>query len=245
MLEDRVEILGVPFVCATMNEMVETVHEHVKKEEKCFIVTANPEIVMKANQEKEYMEIIRHADYVTADGIGIVKAAQWLKKPLPERVAGYDMMIRFLELSNQHAYKVYLLGAKEEVLQEAVRRIRKQYPNVDLVGARNGYFQWEDSTIIDEIKEKQPDFIFVALGMGRQEKWIAEHMPHVQKGVFMGVGGSFDVLAGALKRAPEAWIRLHLEWLYRLLQQPSRAKRMMALPKFVLKVWREKVAKGK
>ncbi|WP_035019887.1 WecB/TagA/CpsF family glycosyltransferase [Anoxybacillus flavithermus] len=236
-----VHILGVPFVRATMDEMMSVIHAHVKQQKPCFIVTANPEIVMKANEEPTYMATIQQADYVVADGIGVVKAAEWLGTPLPERVAGYDMLRRCLRIADEHQYRVYMIGAKEEVVQAAAQHIRQHYPNVRLVGVRNGYFDWSDQTIVEEVKQAEPDFVFVALGMGKQEQWIAEHMHTVGRGVWMGVGGSFDVLAGVVKRAPELWIRLNLEWLYRLLKQPTRAKRMMALPRFAWTIFKQKV----
>lgn len=238
-----VHILGVPFVRATMDEMMSVIHAHVKQQKPCFIVTANPEIVMKANEEPTYMATIQQADYVVADGIGVVKAAEWLGTPLPERVAGYDLLCRCLQLADEHEYRVYMIGAKEEVVQAAAKHVRDRYPNARLVGVRNGYFDWNDQTIVEEVKQAEPDFVFVALGMGKQEQWIAEHIHTVGRGVWMGVGGSFDVLAGVVKRAPELWIRLNLEWLYRLLKQPTRAKRMMALPRFAWTILKQKVVR--
>ncbi len=156
-----VHILGVPFVRATMDDMVAIVHERVKQQKPCFIVTANPEIVMKAKEEPTYMATIQQADYVVADGIGVVKAAELLGTPLPERVAGYDLLCRCLQLANEHEYRVYMIGAKEEVVQAAAQHIRNHYPNVHVVGVRNGYFDWNDKTIVEEVKQAQPDFVLL------------------------------------------------------------------------------------
>lgn len=241
MLLERVHILGVPFVNTTRKQFVETLHQHIQQKEKAFVVTANPEIVMKANTDLHYKKIIQQADYITADGIGVVKAGQLLNTPLPERVTGYELMIDLLALANERAYRVYLLGAAEETLQKTIKNMQHTYPKVKLVGSHHGFFDWNSSHIQQEIEEKKPDLIFVALGVPRQEQWIAEHIETFEKGIFIGVGGSFDVIAGTVKRAPVAWQKANLEWLYRIIKQPSRLKRSLALPRFALKVLWQKV----
>lgn len=241
-MEDKfVSILGVQFINTRMKEMVARIEQKLDHNEKAFVVTANPEIVMKVLEDSTYKQYIDKASYVTADGIGVVKAAQILGNPLPERVAGYDLMRNLLAVLNDKKLKLYMLGAQEETIQKAVQTVNEEYPNINLVGYHNGFFQWEDPTIINEINEKQPDLILVALGVPRQEKWIAENIDSVEKGVFIGVGGSFDVLAGTVKRAPEIWQKLNLEWFYRLAKQPSRWRRMLALPHFALKVFGQKL----
>lgn len=237
----KVTILGVDFIHITLEKMVEKCDQHVKEAQKAFLVTANPEIVLYAHQNQDYRKVIDKANYITADGIGVVKAAQLLGEPLPERVTGFDLFIRLLEISNKHQYSVYLLGAKQEVLDKAKENIRLTYPNVNIVGSHNGFFDWQDPTIENEIKAKKPDFVFVALGFPRQEQWISQKIDQFNQGVFVGIGGSFDVLAGEVKRAPEIWQKLNVEWLYRLLKQPTRWRRMLALPKFALKIISQKV----
>jgi N-acetylglucosaminyldiphosphoundecaprenol N-acetyl-beta-D-mannosaminyltransferase len=241
MSRQRVDILGVPFLNTTQQEFVHLLHKHVKQQEKAFVVTANPEIVMKTLEDSDFKKIVQQATYVTADGIGVVKAAQLLNKPLPERVTGYDTMIELLKLSNENQYSIYLLGATQETLEKAEKKIKKTYPNVVIAGSHNGFFDWSKTDIQEEIKKTEPDFVFVALGVPRQEKWIASNYHLFNKGIFIGVGGSFDVIAGTVERAPKAWQKANLEWLYRLIKQPSRWKRMLALPKFALKILKEKV----
>ncbi|MEC1770267.1 WecB/TagA/CpsF family glycosyltransferase [Schinkia azotoformans] len=242
-MEDKfVSILGVNFINTNMNDMVERLKERMQSGQKGFVVTANPEIVMKALEDPTYKKYVEKADYVTADGIGVVKGAQILGKPLLERVAGYDLMRNLLTVLNEKKLKLYMLGAQEETIEKAVQTIKVEYPDLEIAGYHHGFFKWEDPAIINEIKETQPDLILVALGMPRQEKWIAEHIDHVEKGVFIGVGGSFDVVAGTVKRAPEVWQKLNLEWFYRLLKQPSRWRRMLALPHFALKVVGQKIS---
>ncbi len=236
-----VEILNVPFINTTLNDFTnQLLNEHTLKSKKAFIVTANPEIVMYANQDSDYMKILNKADYITPDGIGIVKAANKLGKPLPERVTGFDLMKDLLEKADEYQMSVYLLGAKHEVIEEAKVNIEKTYPNLKIVGYHDGYFDWETNKVADEIDALKPDFVFVALGVPRQEKWISQNIDRFQKGVFMGVGGCFDVWAGAVKRAPEFWQKVHLEWFYRLINQPSRLGRMMAIPKFMMKINKQK-----
>lgn len=240
MNDNHVSILGIDFTVTTMNEMTERLREHIARSEKAFVITANPEIVMKAQESEKFRNITKQASYVVADGIGVVKAAKMLGRPLPERVTGFDLTVKLLNILNEENRTLYMLGAKDEVLQQAINNVQAQYPNIQIVGSHHGYFDIQDDAIPQEIAEKQPDLTLVALGCPRQEEWISTHYDKFQKGVFIGVGGTFDVLAGAVERAPEVWQKLNLEWLYRLLKQPSRWRRMLALPRFVLKVLQQK-----
>jgi N-acetylglucosaminyldiphosphoundecaprenol N-acetyl-beta-D-mannosaminyltransferase len=234
---EQVNILGIHFIDTTLKDFTQTVSKRIDQELKTFIITANPEIVMYAQKDKKYKRIMESADYITADGIGIVKAASYLGHPLPERVTGFELMQKLLGVANQNKKKIYLLGAKEEVLLQTVNVIETSYPNIEITGYHHGFFDLNDPSIAEEIKSRRPDLVFVALGFPRQEKWISEHLDSFDKGIFIGIGGSFDVLSGNIKRAPVVWQKLNVEWLYRLVQQPSRWKRMLVLPKFALKVF--------
>lgn len=238
---EKVDILGIPFVNTTKAQFVKKLDEHLANQDKVFVVTANPEIVMKAREDEQYKKVIDQATYITADGIGVVKAAQLLNKPIPERVTGYDTTLDLLALAQEKQYSIYLLGGQQETLEKAVANIRSSYPRINIAGQHNGFFDWRSNTIQQEIIEKKPDLIFVALGVPRQENWIAQNLPALEKGVCIGVGGSFDVIAGTVERAPEIWQKANLEWLYRLIKQPSRWKRMLALPRFGLKILKVKV----
>ncbi|QQZ10251.1 WecB/TagA/CpsF family glycosyltransferase [Heyndrickxia vini] len=240
---NHVEILGVPFIHSTRNEFVDILHQRIKQQKKTFVVTANPEIVMMANENKGFMEYLQAADFITPDGIGIVKAAGWLKKPLPERVPGFDTMKDLLSLANENQYRVYFLGAKQEVLDQFIHIVSNEYPKMEIAGFRNGFFDLDNPQIAEEICGLKPDLIFVALGAPRQEQWIYQNIGKFDKGIFMGVGGSFDGIAGVVPRAPEIWQKLNIEWLYRLIQQPTRWKRMLAIPRFVFKVLLQKTNK--
>lgn len=236
----QVTIMGVPFLHIDQKGFVSLLENRIQQKEKTFVVTANPEVVMTANENPQVMGYLEKATYICADGIGVVKAAQILGESLPERVTGYDTMVRLLEVGNQKHYKIFLLGAQNDTLKKAVDNIHATYPNVEIVGYEDGYFNWEDNDIAERISQTQPDLVFVALGVPRQEKWISENLDRFTHGVFMGVGGSFDVIAGTVKRAPVLWQKMNLEWLYRLLSQPTRFKRMLALPRFAIKVYQLK-----
>ncbi|MFJ7993889.1 WecB/TagA/CpsF family glycosyltransferase [Peribacillus frigoritolerans] len=239
MTEKFVEILTIPFIDSNMDEfMNRMIYPRLMNQEKTFVVTANPEIVEYANEHKDYKDIIISADYITPDGVGIIMASKWLNQPLQERITGFDLMNELFRVADEKALKVYLLGAEENVIKAAALKVKELYPGLELVGYNHGYIDIKDDTLPKSIAELEPDIILTALGFPRQEKWVSRHYALFNKGLFMGVGGSFDVLAGKVNRAPVFWQKMRLEWLYRLIQQPSRWKRMLALPRFVLKVRR-------
>ncbi|MGE7183704.1 WecB/TagA/CpsF family glycosyltransferase [Peribacillus sp. NPDC006672] len=239
MTEKFVEILSIPFIDSNMDEFMNgMIYPRLMNQEKTFVVTANPEIVEYANEHQDYKDIIISADYITPDGIGIIMASKWLNQPLQERITGFDLMNELFRVADEKALKVYLLGAEEHVIEAAALKAKELYPGLELVGYNHGYIDIKDDSLAKSIAELEPDIILTALGFPRQEKWVSRHYPLFKKGVFMGVGGSFDVLAGKVNRAPVFWQKMRLEWLYRLIQQPSRWKRMLALPRFVFKVRR-------
>lgn len=239
-MNNYVNILGVNFINTSFADMEQLLVNHLEKEEKTFVVTANPEIVMYAKDDEQYMEYVQSANYVVPDGNGILLAAKMMNQPLKERVTGYDLTIALLQKANEKGWNVYLLGGREEVNKRAADRMAKDFPSIHLVGRHDGYFDWDDTSLKKKISSLQPDLILVALGFPRQEKWIAENISSFSKGVFIGVGGSIDVIAGEVKRAPDFWQKLKLEWFYRLIKQPSRWRRMLALPQFVMEVQKKK-----
>lgn len=237
------KFMGFNFINTSMNEFVGEIEKHIETSTKAFIVTANPEIVMYAKSDKEYEGIVKEATYVTPDGIGVIIGSKIIGRPIQERLPGFDFMGKLLELSNEKGYRVYFLGAKEEVIRTATNNIQEKFPNITIAGYHNGFFDWNDHELLHDIKERKPDIIFVGLGFPRQEKWIAQNMSFFEKGIFIGVGGSFDVWAGTVKRAPLIWQKMNLEWLYRLVKQPSRWRRMLVLPVFLGKVLKIRFSK--
>ena len=237
-IKKPVKILGVPVHPLTMNESVAVLEEKLQKKEQAFVVTANAEIIMMCQQDKEYNNIVsEQADLVLPDGAGAVWAGRYLGNDVPERVAGFDLYNQLLKLSADKGYKAYFFGGAPGVAEAAKNKAEELYPGVQIVGCRNGYFtEAEEEAIIKEINDAAPDMLFVALGAPKQEKWLVKYRNQLKPRVLMGIGGSFDVLAGKMERAPKWMQEASLEWAFRLYKQPSRFMRMLALPKFVLKV---------
>ncbi|WP_085522167.1 WecB/TagA/CpsF family glycosyltransferase [Tuberibacillus sp. Marseille-P3662] len=240
MSSSKVDILGIQFINSSLVDIMKLLNNHIQKKEKAFVVTANPEIVVHSHRDQNYRKLINTATYITPDGTGIVKASRFLNQPICERVTGFDIFMNALQVADEKQWCVYFLGAKDAVLNRTLETVKQLYPSLKTVGAHHGYFGLDDEHIIEDIRQAQPDFIFVAMGFPRQEQWIARHISKFEKGVFIGVGGCFDVLSGTTKRAPQIWQKLNIEWLYRLLQQPQRGRRMMALPLFALKILKQK-----
>ena len=243
MEKNFVEIFNIPFINMKKEEILKILEQRVVENKKTYVVTANAEIVMYAKENVSYFNIITKADYIVPDGIGVVKGAKILKKEIKERVPGIELMGDLLKIANKFNQKVYFYGAKNEVIEKMIERIKSDYPNINIVGYSNGYINDADNKITDEIINLQPDYVFVAKGAPLQDEWINKVIQKTNKGLFMGVGGSFDVLAGEVKRAPEIWQKLNLEWLYRIAGDPKRWKRSMALPKFVIEVLKLRISK--
>lgn len=234
------QILDVPFDALTMTEAVEKVMGFLADDKQHYICTPNPEIVMEAQHDKELMKILREADLVVPDGIGVVWASRYSEILLTERVAGYDLTQNIFSRIAGKNESVYFFGGAPGVASTAARQMKKVYPGLKIVGGHNGYFDAEEEKkIIADIKRLSPSILLVGLGAPKQEKWIYEHLEEVGAKVAIGVGGSFDVMAGNVKRAPKLFRKLGLEWFYRLITQPTRWRRMMRLPKFVLTVLRK------
>lgn len=206
----------------------------LQQQKKTFIVTANPEIVMKTKEDADYKRIVQSADYVIADGIGIVKASSIKKQPLKERIPGFELMVDLLDYADEKGLRCYFLGATEAVSEKMVETVAEHFPHLIIAGHHHGFFDLDDAQVAEKVKQAQPDLIFVALGLPRQEQWIARHLDDFDKGLFMGVGGSFDTLTGEVPRAPKFWINLNLEWFYRLLKQPFRWKRILKVFQFMI-----------
>lgn len=239
-MQDKITILGIPFDNMTRKEFLKQLYLRMENKEKTFLVTANPEIVMYAQKHPSYYNLLMEADFIAPDGIGIVRASRKLDTPIKERVPGFELMMGLLEIANLNQKRVYFIGAHEEVVNLTVKNVKDKWPNINIVGHRNGYFNHGDPSIIKEVKATRPDIVFVAFGFPRQEQWIQTYLKEADYGVAVGVGGSFDVLSGNAKRAPYLVQKFHVEWLYRLLKQPSRYKRMLALPLFIKEVYRQK-----
>ena len=244
---DKVEVLGIYFDNVNMTEAVERCEHMLNGEKANLLVTPNPEIVMKAKEDSEYKDIINNrASLVIPDGIGIIKGAKILETPLKERVAGYDLICNLLEKYKNGEKTFYFWGSKPGVADIAKQKCEEKYPNIKIVGTDDGYFDdAKKEQIINKISELKPDILLVGIGFPKQEKLINSLL---DKNIFklaIGCGGSIDVLSGTVKRAPKLFIKLHIEWSWRLIKQPSRIGRMMVLPKFLSEVKKEAKAKKK
>lgn len=232
------EILGCPVDVLTMDMAVERISSAIASDSTCQVVTANAEMLYAAQHDPELFVILQDAGMVTADGMGVILAARMLGLPLPERVAGYDLLHTLAARSERMGWKFYLLGARREVVEAAAAAMRRMYPAMTIVGYHDGYFTpAETGAVLQEIKESKADILLVALGVPKAEKWLHANLTRSGATIGIGVGGSFDILAGVVQRAPLWMQRLGLEWLFRLWKQPSRFWRMLALPKFIWMVF--------
>ena len=236
-MAERVNILGVDVDAVTMAEAVDVVRRAMDTRAGVMVATANAEMLMRATHDEELRRILNASALVVPDGAGTVWAARHLGHAMPERVAGYDLAQELLRRAPAKGRRVYFFGAAPGVAEKAKAKAEQIYPGIEIVGVRNGFFSPADNAaIIAEIRAARPDLLLVALGVPKQEKWIAAHLAELDVPVAIGVGGTLDVMAGVMKRAPHWMQKAKLEWLFRGLMQPKRAGRLLALPKFVLKV---------
>lgn len=206
-------------------------------DEKKFIVTANPETLMIGQSNPEFDELLKREEtQIVPDGIGVVKAGRILGYEIESRVTGVEIAKTLLILANEYKKSIYLFGAKKEVLEMLVQKIHNQYPEILIKGYKDGYVKDRDE-VFENIVKCEPDIVLVALGIPYQEMLIGKYLNQFQKGIFVGVGGSFDVLSGSKKRAPQIFIKLNLEWLYRITTEPKRIGRFCkSNVKFLFKI---------
>ncbi|MDO4581813.1 MAG: WecB/TagA/CpsF family glycosyltransferase [Bacillota bacterium] len=207
------------------------------------VVTINPEGVWLALGDAGLRQLIERAALVTADGAGILWAAQKLGTPLAERVTGVDLLQRLCAAAARDGRSVYLLGSAAGVAEQAAARLRESYPRLRIAGCDNGYFREREAQAIAAVAQAAPDILFAGLGMPYQEKWLAAHLSELNCGAAIGVGGSFDVVAGQVRRAPLWLQKLRLEWLWRLAADPKRWRRYLTIPRYMRAVSREARAK--
>jgi len=232
-------ILGVPIHPVTNEEFLDLVARFVDEGVPRQVCTANPEFVMTAQRQPEFMAVLQNADLVLADGVGLLWAARRQGRALPERVTGSDGIYLLAERAAREGWKLFLLGAQPGVAAKTAEILSHRFPGLQVVGVYAGSPRDEDyPEIARQIKAAGPDILLVAYGAPRQDLWIASHKEDLGTPVAMGVGGAFDFVAGVQKRAPIWLIRLNLEWLWRLLTQPWRWRRQLDLPRFVWRVVR-------
>jgi len=236
---DRITILGAPIDRVTMAGTLDRLESFVKEGGPHIVVTADASGLVQAQSDSEHLAIIHGADLVTPDSVGIMWAARRAGQPLPERVSGVDLVDRVCALSANKGYRLFFLGSAPGVAELAAEKLRLRHPGCNIVGTRHGYFPADsDDLVAREVAEFKPDFLFVAMGIPRQEKFIRATVEIIRAPVAIGVGGSLDVFSGRTKRAPRLLQKLHLEWAWRLLLNPKKIAKVKSLPRFVLLVLR-------
>ena len=235
----RINVLGVGFDNLTMKEAVDRGMELLHSPGTHTVATPNPEIVEVCRENLAARQAVNGADLVLPDGVGVVKGAKMLGTPLKEKVPGIEFAAGLMERMAAEGLSLYLLGAKPGVAEEAGRRLAAKYPGLKIAGTSDGYFK-EDGPVIEAIRQSGADCVFVCLGAPKQELWMAKHGAETGARLLCGLGGSLDVFAGVVERAPKFWSDHGLEWFYRLCKEPRRAGRMMKLPLFLVHVRKEK-----
>lgn len=235
-------ILNINIHDLSYGEVLDSIEKFIHSGGPHILVCANPEILMYAQRKPEYRDYVNGADLVTADGVGVLWASRILGSPLKERVPGTDLAYSLARLSSEKGYSLYFLGGEPGIAEKAASNLARLYPGVRIVGTHHGFFSGdEEREIVSDIKDKKPDILMVCLGMYRQEMWIKRHFCDLNVPVCFGNGGALDFISGKRQRAPKWMIRMGLEWLFRLIQEPGRIKRQMYLPVFVVKVLAQRV----
>lgn len=235
----RIDVLGVGFDNLTMQEAVARGAELLEQEGCHYVVTPNPEIVETCRENPAARDAVNGADLVLPDGVGIIKGAQILGTPMKEKTPGIEFAAHLMDEMGRKGKSLYLLGAKPGVAEAAAQRLQEQYPGLRIAGTHDGYFK-DDGPVVEAIAASGADCVFVCLGAPKQELWMAKNGPATGARLLCGLGGSLDVFAGVVERAPKFWSDHGLEWFYRLLHNPSRIGRMMKLPLFLVHVKAEK-----
>ncbi len=233
----KINILGTNIDNVNFEQAIDYLKECLKGTKNNIVVTPNPEMIVIAKKESEFRDLLNSASLCTADGIGVVYASRLYKQRLTQRVCGFDMTMEMIKSHEQTNASFYLLGAGKGVAEKACQNLKNTYKGINILGCHDGYFdEQEEKNIIDEIKELKPDILIIGLGMKKQEMFANKYKDILPCKIMFCVGGTIDVLSGEVKRAPDIFIKLNLEWFYRLITNPSRFLRMFKLPYFVILV---------
>ncbi|MEG0371776.1 MAG: WecB/TagA/CpsF family glycosyltransferase [Clostridium sp.] len=230
--------LGVEVSTLSMDEVILEVDRVISEEEKTFIVAINPEKIMKAQEDKELLKLINKANIKIPDGSGVVLASILKQGSIKGRVTGIDLFKNICFVGANREYKIFLLGSKKNVVERASQKLKEEIKGINIVGIQDGYFE-DNKKVIKSINESGANVVFVAFGSPKQEKWITDNMDKINANVFMGVGGSFDVISGDIQRAPKWMQKCGSEWIYRLIKEPRRISRVKVFPKFLIKTFQK------
>lgn len=241
----KYDILGVNVDNATMDEAVAQLASYIETDDAHMVVTPNAEILYMCYEDKGLCDIVNSASFVSPDGVGVLYAAKIFGTPLKEKVAGCELGFNLLQEAVKKDAGLFLFGAKPGVAETAGKRLQEQVPGLKISGTRDGYFKPEDTdAIVKQINDSGAKILWVCLGAPKQEKWMHENRDKLKVGVMLGLGGSIDLYAGNVKRAPKLFIALKCEWLYRLLKEPKRLGRMLNIPK-VLRIAKKEAKRRK
>lgn len=238
----RIDVLGVGVDSLTAEEAAQKAAELASGDKFSYAVTPNPEFILLAKKDEKFKATLNAADLVVADGIGVVKAAKILGRPLKAKVPGIELGEALCASMAKTGGRLFLLGAKPGVAKAAGESLMKKHPGLKVCGSHDGYFK-EDGPVVEEIKAAGADVVFVCLGAPKQEFWMAEQGPKTGAKLMLGLGGSLDVFAGTVERAPEKWQKAGLEWAYRLMKEPKRIGRMAKLPLILVDAAAARIAK--
>lgn len=242
---EKISIMGVRINNVSMDEVIITLENKIENNKQYIIYTPNTEFIMMCQKDREFLDLLNKSDINIPDGIGLIYASKLKKHPLKEKVAGFDLSVNLLKLANEKKLKLFVVGGKPGVAETAMKKVHEKYPNINIVGSQHGYFKGahlgefghdEELKVIENINNAEPDILFVGFGAKKQEQWIEYNKSKIKAKIIIGNGGTLDGLAGNVKRAPEIFINLGLEWFYRLIQEPKRIKRQILLPIFMFKV---------
>lgn len=244
-MNDSIKILGVRIDNENVSSARAKIDKWMLGNELKKIYTPNPEIVMMAAKDEKFKTTLNKGDLVIADGIGLIYASKIRRKPLQERVTGFDTSMYIIEEAEKKGLSLFIIGGKDGVAKRACENLQASHPKLKIAGYHHGYFKGahigqdghaEELKVVEEINNSKADLIFVCLGAIKQENWIDYNADKLECKIAIGNGGTVDVLAGDVKRAPEFFQKLGLEWFYRLVSEPSRIKRQIILPIFMLKI---------
>ena len=238
-MSEKETILGVDVSLKTYDDLTIDLFERMGEGKKSFVVAINPEKIMKAQEDAALRQLLNEADFQIPDGIGVILASRLKGGQIRSRVTGVDLMMNICQAATQQQKCIFLYGADPGVAVQAKEELEERLPGIQIVGTMDGY-EKDEAKVLNTIRTAEPNILFVAMGSPKQEQWILKHKDTLPASVYQGVGGSFDVLAGNVRRAPKLFQKAGMEWFYRLLSQPSRAKRQLALPKFLASVARER-----
>lgn len=248
-MRNTVKILGIDIDNIDIQEAGEITKKLVNESNKsCKIIVApNTEFIMMAQKDEEFYNILKKAELATPDSVGVMLGGKMQKKPFKSRIPGQAYFRKVLEVGEKENWTFYLLGGKDDVPKLAAENVKKIYPNINIVGYHEGFFEKDsEEEVINEINKLKPNVLFVAMGAPIQEKWIAKHKNELEVDVAAGQGGTFDYEAGKIRRAPKIVQKLCIEWLWRLILQPSRIVRMVVLPIYLIKItFTKDITKGK